>query len=461
MQTDSFFDRCTLERHEDYSIHIKMSGVLPDIATPLPRDYLSKIFGPSEPLIGTGQEMVGTREYEITNYYFERESIAPDRTITITGLALSVEERVAQHVVIGSPEFVIYWFLNSNNYLNYSQMLQSEGQEETVATFGSFAVDKFNRKLPRSFGRSLFELRFRGHKFVFGRVDEKVSKVRASFIRFDKGYFPEDKDVRELSLILSYLFGTSFIQVGHTVFNAASAPISQTYVSTLHGNLESLFNQAQLPPIPIRLSEDFSRGFDPEKMINKFIDGFLERVEELSLYEVLWFMNQASSLDAVLMMHPLASAFDLLCKTYLSGGKKTSMDAGRFSILMKSIEKLVYEVLGRTKEAAAVLGRITGTNQLGVGQRFSVALAELGLELSEAERSALQERNAAIHGSLGADNLLRRIFLTRVFYTLVNRMLLAVLAPDVPYVDYSTTRGLRVAEVHQAQQGTEKDYKIG
>jgi hypothetical protein len=462
VKTDSILDHCILTRDENYSIHIVLSGVLPDITTPLPRDYLSRIFGRSEPLVGTGQEMPGTREYQITNYYFEKENIAPDNTITLTGYALNVEEQVAKTVVIGSPEFVIHWFLNSNAYLNYPQSLEFEGHEETVVRFGNFAADKYNRKLPRSFGRSLFELNFKGHRLVFGLVDEKVSKVRASFIRFDRGYFPEGEEVRELSLTLSYLFGTSFIHVGHTVFNAASAPISQRYVSTLHPCLERVFNQVQLPPIPIRLTEDISRGLDPEVMINKFLIAFVQKKDELKLVEVLWYMNQASLLDIFLSMQPLASAFDVLCQSCLSQRRRTTIvDSERFSTLIESVEELLYKIFGKSEESTRLLGNIKGTNRIGSGQRYSLALSELGLQVSEVERSALKERNAAVHGSVGEDNLHQRMFLTRVFYTLLNRMLLAALVPDIPYVDYSTTRGMRVGHVSEAQEGTEQTFKIG
>lgn len=416
-------------------------------------DYLRKLFGPSEPLIATNEEMPGVKEYKITNYFFEHETISSENDFSVTGYALNVEERFTEGKAVGSPEFIIYWLLNDNDELKYTRKMETHGDEETVVQFGDFATETFKRKLPRTFGWTLFQLDFQGHKVLFGRVDPKVSKVKASFVRFEKGYFPSEKDVWELRLILSYLFGTFFIDIGSTIFNSASSPIAHRYHSTYKQNLEGIFNQPQLPPIPIRVSQDFHFTVDPEEQINAFISSFIEKEDDLNLAKALWYINYASTQDIFLMMQPLATAFDILCNSFLASIKRTTIiDSDKFSYLIDKIDDLISTSLGKSEQTSKLLGNMKGTNQIGSGQRYTIVLNELKLKLSKSENMALSERNTVIHGSLKEENISKRIFLSRVFYTLLNRMILSILTPGAHYVDYSM-RGTRVAPVAEAQEG--------
>lgn len=454
LRTDSFLTDCVLTRDEDYSIRIVLSGVIPETPMPLLENNLGKFFGASQPLIATDRDTPGMREYRITNYFFENQVTRGGRNITLTGYALDVEEYFEERTAAGSPEFVMYWLLNSNSNLDYSRSLEANGTQQESVKFGDFATDTYNFLLPDRKSWNLFHLDYQGHKLVFGRVVEEFVKVKASFVRFERGYFPDEKEIYELTLVLSYLFGTAFENIGHTIYNAASSPIANTYDSTLRKNLDALFSQAHLPPIPIRIGESRQVGTNPELLINEFIAAFNAKKEELSLTKVLWHINYAASQDIYLMMQPLSTAFDIICNSYLSANKKTTiLEPAKFAAFVEKVDELLKQTYGQSAETSKLLGNIRGTNQIGTGQRHSIVLEDLRLELSQAEKDALRERNIVIHGSPKEENISRRVFLTRVFYTLLNRVVLSLLTPRIPYVDYSM-KGKRVASLEKAQEGS-------
>jgi hypothetical protein len=348
-----------------------------------------------------------------------------------------------------TPDFEIFWFLNASIQLDYPEKFHSKMKKTSKMEWGTFDEDSFESSAPQM-SKNIIKIRYKELSFIFGRVIDN-SKLKRSFIRFERKEFPDTREIDDISLILSYLLGIELIYLGSTKFNSKSYPIERMTYSTLRYDINNVLGFSEIPPIPIYYT--LHQKMDASEQINIFIKKYLEMNSKYDLTHVIWHLNYSRHQHPMVKIQPLAAAFDIICKNYCFEKDNILLPKKTFKDLLKEIKGILNKKELSDEIKKELYRRFQQDNNNSQNQRNKNIFNELGITLSENEKSALEMRNLMIHGSTQYKDIKQATADSYFFYTLINRLLLKVVGLQF-YIDYSQNGGVAISPIEKEQIGS-------
>lgn len=438
IKENDYFSTISISYDENYNIHfcIKCNELNKQITqdfNDISSFYMSKL----DSLIATPIPFLG-KEYILKEFICESFNYSPNGEFSINGIVLKIESHYINDSV-GKPEFENIWLLNSSNQANYDQNIIKTSFGTEHYQWGNFANEDIGLAKNYSASWAGIKLKYKSYDFLLIKSDA-FTKFKSTCLRFEKQQFPTDEDLNEIINTLNFIFGLTFIYIGHTKYNCKSSPVSDCYISTFRKDIEHVLNEVQLPVIPLRLNDYHVCKINTTELINLIFSKVSEN-SKYSLIKNFAFINYARTQPAEVKIQPLAATFDNICSQYFDKRENTIIGKDVFNQLQKDIETKIDELDVPDEQKAILKSKTSQINNQSQNQRNKIIFEELGLKLSNLEKKALKTRNSSIHGSLDSKKINELILLTKCYYTLINRLLLKIL--NIPlYIDYTYPTGL-------------------
>ena len=225
----------------------------------------------------------------------------------------------------------------------------------------------------------------------------------------------------------------------------------------MQNGIDKILNQSQLPPLPIRISDMYRFGINPQIIINDFFEKYINKKESYSLERVLWFLIYSRSQHPLTKIQSLSTAFDLLCNCFFRGKANIVVDKKIFNEALTEINKILDRYIKDERIRKYLKNRAVNINNNSINQRNKNIFQELGMELSSLESAAIRSRNTSVHGSLGNIDYIKIIKEANAYTVLLNRLLLKLIGLEF-YVDYSV-QGHLINNVSNPQLGEYNVFK--
>ncbi len=438
IKDNDFFKTVNLSRDENFNIHFCI--VCKEIDKKITRGFndISSFYMSKLNSLTAFQIPFLEKEYFLKDFIAENFNSAITGENSINGIVLNIESHYLNDSA-GKPDFENIWLLNSSNQANYDQNIIKTSSGNEHYQWGNFATEDIGLAEKYSGSWAGIKLKYKTYDFLLIKSDI-FTKFKSTCLRFEKEQFPTDEDLNEIVNILNFIFGLTFIYIGNTKYNCKSSPVSDCYISTFRKDIEQVFNEAQLPVIPLRLNDFHGLHINTTELINLI----LLKVSENTTYSLIKnfaFINYARTQPAEVKIQPLAATFDNICNQYFSKRENTIISKEIFDELQTDIDKKIDELNISEEQRDILKSKTSQINNQSINQRNKIIFEELGLKLSNLEQKALKARNSSVHGSLDSKKLNELILVSKCYYTLINRLLLRIL--DIPlYVDYTYPAGL-------------------
>ncbi len=440
-----FIEKINIWRDENYNLRIKVicSNVLiqENLSSDSIINKITQLKAHEYPLI--------TSKYLIKGIIIESKNYTNGET-SYSGKAVSIE-MFWDNNIAGDAEYIVFWAVNSSSTINYDQSIQISRKEYENYSWGDFAKDNYNFGTEAASWNGI-KLQYKTFNFLMVQVDSFVENLkRGTLFRFEKKQFPTEKEFYELLQIMMYVLGLEFVYIGYTMYNKKSSPVRSMFVSTFRLDLNKIINEIQLPPIPLRLEDRFTRIVNTTELVNDFILKFLEKKDQYQLFDVIGYVNYARSQPYNIKIQPLSTALDLLCSHYFQNKSNTLISKEEFKNISEKIKEIFSTVSLDKKIVKIFESKISALNNQSQNQRNKNIFKDLDLKLSPLEEKALNERNTAIHGSFNPCDVKEMIIVSNCYYTLINRLIIKLIGSPL-YVDYSM-QGRIINKVEDGQHG--------
>jgi len=444
-------------RDENYELKCRLeANVGDDIKTRMQLSPFQNKLNRDAGVLSAGDDLFA-QKYNFTagikGFHYNRMDANQDPCF-IEGDAYQIH--IASSKTSEETEFIHYWYLNGLGE-NGPFCRSSEAEFKTSL---KLRIDDIEKEIERpAFGGvsiDCMRLSINNKKFVFGRINEIFSEdIPCSYLRFTKESLPTKEELEAIENTLSFIFGKIFLYVGYSKYNADYFLIERLFQDPYmyDASLSKIKKLAAFEPFIISRK----KIGDGEIIINQMLDKYFESLKAFPLNEVVEAINMFRLFPFDLKIMPLSVAIDLLKNAWFrsdrspSKGKHLGDDnyntvISKYLVAIKTDLKNFFnpafsaaspsnEVPERLKP---IINRIEAANNMSNNERIMVFFKELGLNISQAEETALRTRNIVVHGSSKERNDQQFIDNVYIYYTLLNKVVLKLLSYDGFYLDYGT-----------------------
>ena len=251
---------------------------------------------------------------------------------------------------------------------------------------------------------------------------ENISKAKGDLFEDIKHFF-------------SFILGTKFYYMGNVTISDGK-PVR----ALLDGPKIPLSLNPSIPPIHFNFEYEWG---NINLQSNRLLEKYLHLQSTLSLNHAVERRWIAAEIPVGVNLPILAGALEIVADKFLKMKGKNDLvylPKSEYEILISEGIKSIEQKFGLLPGAEIILNKIRGAFRKGSNEKINLFLSELGIELSEPEKRAINLRNKMTHGNrnykdeyLAHDDLI----LTRVYEVLSNRILLKILDFDGYYQDFS------------------------
>ena len=262
-----------------------------------------------------------------------------------------------------------------------------------------------------------------------------------------KWWIPTPEERKKISEIVSFLIGRQLISIGYTKFNKKGKVIEDFVNSPKISegiHLQELC-KSKFYFSPVNTLED-ETFHNLRSYFKELIPKYFALRDDLNLNEVLgkYWLSKAIPNEAEIII--LAASLELLFNSWY---KSKNSKSQRNFLSKKKFLEVFTEELDRIENKLDTLewqfpdfkkrfyNKLENSNQMGFNASIHFFFKEIGLNIGEIEKKAIQSRNDPVHGHiLKTDEIDEIIKMTLAYRTLVNRTILKVLGYNGEYVDY-------------------------
>jgi hypothetical protein len=230
---------------------------------------------------------------------------------------------------------------------------------------------------------------------------------------------------------LSFLFGTELKRVGSSVLidNALvnCRLINNTAISS------TAFKQPAFPPIAF--NREYEWG-NPAWLVERLLPTYLKLHESLPMRGVLSRYFTALKLPVGINLPLLADDY----LKYKGGYIKQYLPDEEFVGLIEEELKTIKKKLSGVAESEIIFNKIKGANKKGPAEKLNSFFSVCGIVIGKKEKKAMQLRNIMTHSKRDYQkekNAHEDVIHTRVYQSLLNRVLLHLMGYEEYYTDYS------------------------
>lgn len=369
---------------------------------------------------------------------------------TIT-LGLAIHRLTRQNPIAQTPTLMVDWFISGPEQMPFrvrgTARTRSEAYSRERSGFGFDSIEHREATEPppvgtmREMSRDYFVLELpTGHVRVC-RVPKAQAPqwTRPMAIEYSIGEVPPSKELRD-SIVeaLGFVFGRHILRVGTTTFSDDGRPVEEVANSPWGRDVIQVCTRVDVSAIP---SLESLEGAEVERILSSIVSSFLASRDEMNLGRAVWTLWIGQRMPATFDSPLYASALEALMQGWFKSKRSKS---GGVYMPYKEFRKAFD---GPLKDFAAIAKRlpygdrmtrkVDRANAMGVNERFEVFFEELGMPYGDGELDIIQARNIAAHGGVSDRSKQEILFLGNGYRTLVNRVILTMIAYKGQYVDYS------------------------
>lgn len=259
------------------------------------------------------------------------------------------------------------------------------------------------------------------------------SRSRDGYIAYQGN--PDADTRRKIRDSVSFVLWLPIVLYGHTAYSATGHPISMRSQSTYaYGG--RIFDLHDRPPYPINKlpSENMIDG----DLFSKAAEGLYQKYDELNFLSLSWtYWHGACAAYSTAAVY-FGGLIEQLQKT--ARKLNPSEDGGLLKAKeWENLKSQLLDILGPAQIDPAmkkIIGnKIRGLNQLPNNVALERLFQQLGLGISEAEKTAWKHRNNAAHGNSSVDHE-AMILNNKLLQLIFHRLLGAITGCSNQYVDY-------------------------
>lgn len=319
-------------------------------------------------------------------------------------------------------------------------------------------IGSTNMPLAKGFSSQFIWGKHEDFKFLISKIPSlgpKWSTNVAIKYREHWGRIPKPDERLKIEELCSFVFGKHLLSVGHTIYDK-DGNIVEAYAHSPWGQDAKTFcSQPEYPPIRIH---DYHLG-DAEKIINYLLPRYMKLSEPLCLREALWNYWISFDISPGPNLSIVASAIEIVINSWFNFTKTKNhgfyMEKSDFiSLLGQELEsikkkldikyadekkKMIEQKKDGKTDGEKIFNRILTANEFGINERIRRFFEEINLDLTQAEKDAINERHSFVHGRVDYDKIdwEQVIRQGNTLHTLFNKMLLRILEYKWDYIDRS------------------------
>lgn len=262
-----------------------------------------------------------------------------------------------------------------------------------------------------------------------------------------KWWIPTPEERKKINEIVSFLIGRQLISIGYTKYNKKGKVIEDFVNSPQISegiHLQELC-KSKFYSSPVNTLGD-GTFHNLRIYFRELIPNYLALRDDLNLNEVLgkYWLSKAIPNEAEIII--LSASLELLFNSWYNS--KNSKSQGNFLSRKKFLEAFSEELDSIKNKLDNVnwqfpdfkkrfYNKIDNSNQMGFNASIHFFFKEIGLNIGEIEKKAIQCRNNPVHGHILKTNEVDELIkMTLAYRTLVNRTILKILGYKREYIDY-------------------------
>ncbi|MHA1882235.1 MAG: hypothetical protein ACTSUO_04240 [Candidatus Thorarchaeota archaeon] len=282
-----------------------------------------------------------------------------------------------------------------------------------------------------------------GFTFILSMVQKPLGPSWSRNIgieyRSDLGRIPTRTERISISEILSFIFGTQLLNVGHTCCDQSNVLIERVGRNPWGGDAKYRCAKPEVPPMNITTYEG---GAKFESIAEEIIPEYLKLREKLKLDQVLWRYWMGSKMPIGTDIPIYHNGIEILANNWFKINKSRTkgvyMKKRKFYKLLHEEFASIDMILDNHCYKDEILNKIKNSYRMGVRERLDQFLDELDIKIGNLESEALVNRNSMIHDYVETSGNEERINkLSYAYRTMFHRILLKILGYSGRYVDYT------------------------
>lgn len=351
--------------------------------------------------------------------------------------------------------YIKEWYINStSNGLFYRRGTKFNIEKTYIKEreiYKNKIINIKEKSLPDSRLDSLF-IELKEYNFIIEKVPEIFNPKWSKNMSIEyQNNIPSVEIRQKITEILSFIMGRYLIKIGETYYDKnwnSIKYISKDPSISLKTNLKTICESHDLKAI------DFYRGYDLEKVISQIINNYiLEKEIDLSHIINQLLISTTLPLEAEIIM--IGATLDELTKRWFDSKKSESegliLKKEEYYTLIDNELAIMKEKLKEYPEAYA---KIENAYNYSGWKKVDLFLEELNIEIGKSEAKARYYRNIPAHGQeISTEKIIKMHYLTDIYRTLLNRIILKILNFNL-YYDLTSGRLLDINE-----KLSEKEFK--
>lgn len=275
-------------------------------------------------------------------------------------------------------------------------------------------------------------------------------------IEYQKQFVIPDNGIRQKNKeILSFLLGKHLIKVGETYLdedNNIIKEVAMVPAISPRVNLKEICKRIEVPAMPPY--DIFEIGYF-ENELSWLVQAYLSE-NGLDLSYILEYLTSSTTIPTESEIIVIGGCLDELAKIWFKSSKSNSegelIKKEVFEDLLKDVFPIIKEKL---EDVPDVYQTIREGYKISGYKKVKLFLKELGINQGKAEKKARSYRNISAHGQeMNDETRLKMIYLTDVYRTFLNRVILKILGYGV-YFDLTTHNILQIDK-----KLLNKDFKL-
>lgn len=349
------------------------------------------------------------------------------------------------------------WYLSANTDVHFPRSTKRKIDKVfTRSREGTDTEDKNTIQRGSSSSRDHILGKAENFYFIISKVPKAFgpewSFNLAIEYRNSLGRMPTFEERKAISEIVSFVFGTQLLKVGHSNYDKSENLISEAFENPWGDNVIAKCGKYGTPPVFIGHCNDWNRA---EKILNELIMPYMALRDELSLNNCFWkyWIAKYSSIGANLPI--LSSAVETLAARVIKKHPEIKHYYIRHEVFSKLLNPELHSIVNKigvelsqnypneqvTAIQEIISNKLKSASQRTANEKMIMFFEIINLPIAQIEKSAMRARNKMAHTltSIIEDNeIIETVRLTRAYETLFHRIILKILGFSETYIDYYT-----------------------
>jgi hypothetical protein len=279
------------------------------------------------------------------------------------------------------------------------------------------------------------------YKFVVAKVPEQLGPNWSSNIgieyRTSWGKIPNSAEREEIIELLSFVFGRQLLPIGYTAYDKEENVV-ESYARDPWGySAKPYCAKEDFPPVPI----DIWHKDSAKNAIENLLPMYIQKCEVLNLKEALWNYWISRQMPLGVNCAILGASIEFIMRGWFNKKSKNNvyLEKNNFENLLSDEIKSIENKLKGMPNGEKIIGNIHRSNEAGIMKRYALFFKEIGIDVSDSDQAAIEERNVSVHAkALFEETDSQQLAIhARTFEVLFNKTVLKLLGYSGNFIGYT------------------------